>query len=145
MQYIKKPIEIKTSGHINECWIIDYVNYPVTIIGHDRTATLVGYKTYQDMIDGKKHSDSRSITVLGSDVGALTGVDIQDIPNFYTVLTTKTNEETYFENEIATEAGVNTSGPIITPYEAGDLIRVEKTRQVPAFPDFFGGEIIDVV
>ncbi len=131
MQYIQKQIEIDTSGHINECWMIDYTRYPVTVQGHNRTATLVGYRTYSDMLSGKHPSDTRTITVLGSEVGALTGVDIQNIPNFYEVLTTKETTETYYEDELDEEGAFIGS--------------IEKTRQVPAYPDFFGGEIINVL
>ncbi len=131
MKYIKKEIEIYTSGHINECWIIDYVNHPVIVQGEYRTATLVGFRNYTDMINGKKQSDLRTIKVLGKDVGATSGVDIQNIDNFYNVLTTKQITETYYEDELDENGGFIGS--------------IEKTRQVPAYPDFFGGEIIDVV
>lgn len=142
MQYIQKQIEIDTSGHTNEYWVVDFktinlINLPII------TVKMNGIRSYTDFTNGKHVSDSRLITTSSTDLELIGSIGYANIPKLYELLTTKQITETYYEEEIATDSGI--SDYLGTPYQVGDLIQVQKTRQVPAYPEFFGGDVIDVL
>jgi len=131
MQYIKKQIEIGTSGHINECWVVNFENINLVRIPETMdsnvTVNMTGFKSYADMQNGKHSSDSRTVTVTSSDLQLNRSIGYDNIPKFYEVITTKT--VTNIE---------------IVMNELGEPTQVE-SQPIPAYPDFFGGEIVDVV
>jgi hypothetical protein len=140
MQYIKKLIEIGTTGHFNECWECDFktVNlnaYPNISIN------MIGRKSYDDRLAGKNVSETKNVTVTVSDLQLSGAIGYANIPKLYEVLTTKTIEEIYTEEETMTEDGVYNG----MPYQAGSIITVGKTRDIPVYPEFFDGEIINVI
>ena len=140
MQYIKKQIEIGTSGHINECWECDFKTVNLNAYPNI-SVDMVGRKSYDDKVAGKCVSETRNVTVTTSDLELAGTIGYANIPKLYEVLTTKTKEETYTEEETMTEDGVYNG----MPYQAGSVITVEKTRDIPVYPDFFDGEIINVI
>lgn len=128
MQYIKKNIEINTTGHTNECWVVDFKTINLTKLP-EISVVMNGTKSYADLVAGKHTSDSRLVTVTSTDLELNGSIGYANIPKLYEVLTTKQSEETYYTEE---------------PDENGVLVPVEKTRIIPVFPDFFGGEIITI-
>lgn len=135
--YINKQIEYKNTGHINECWVcnfktVDLRNLPQISVELD------GYKSLEDKELGKEVSDVRLVTVTSADLELNGSIGYGDIPKLYEVITTKTIEETYNEDTVAIEDGVHNG----IPYQAGSMISVEKTRTIPAYPDFYQGEIV---
>ena len=139
MQYIKKQIELDTSGHINEYWECDFKNVKLIDLPNI-SVNMLGTKSYTDKMNGKKTSDMKNVIVTSSDLELTGSIGYGNIPKLYEVLTEKLVSETYWGDEVTTEAGFANG----IPYEAGETIKVEKTRQVPAFPTFYGGEIITI-
>ena len=121
MTYIKKPIELKNTGHINECWQCDFKSVNLTNLP-TISVMMIGSKSYDDVSNGKESSDSIEVSVTSSDLELNGSIGYANIPKLYEVLTTKTVETDVTE--------LIDDVPTIT--------RIE----VPVYPQFYEGEII---
>lgn len=124
MTYIKKPIELKNTGHINECWQCDFKTVNLTQLP-TISVMMIGNKSYEDVINGKESYDSITVSVTSQDLELNGSIGYENIPKLYEVLTTKTIE--------------------IDITELVDDVPTVKRIEQPVYPDFFGGEIITVV
>lgn len=121
MAYIKKPIELKNTGHINECWQCDFKTVNLTHLP-TISVMMIGSKSYDDVENGKEPSDSIEVYVTSSDLELNGSIGYANIQKLYEVLTTKTIE-------------VDTT-------ELIDNVPTVTRVEVPVYPQFYEGEII---
>lgn len=121
MTYIKKPIELKNTGHINECWQCDFKTVNLTQLP-TISVMMIGRKSYDDAVNGKDASDSIEVSVTSQDLELNGSIGYENIPKLYEVLTTKTIETDVTElvDDVPT------------------VVKIEK----PVYPEFYNGEII---
>lgn len=110
---IKKEIEFKNTGHINECWVCDLTTLDLTqLLTMDKIGLFMkGYKHISDFNNGKQSCDVIHVLISGSDIGLNGNIGYEHIPLLYKILTTKTH------------------------------LSFENNEEIPSYPEFFGGLI----
>ena len=121
--YIQKEIELNKTGVTSDVWAVDVRNVNWSDDMSQLTVRMKGYKTVEKMNENETSNipsdwvlDVKYATVTSADLELDGSIGFANIPKLYEVLTTKTVEKTDEEGNVTTE---------------------------PAYPDFFGGEIIE--
>jgi hypothetical protein len=111
--YIKKEIEFKNTGHINECWVCDLATLDLThLLTMDQIGLFMkGYKNISDFNNGKQSCDVIHVLISGSDIELNGSIGYNNIPSLYKLLTTKKH------------------------------LSFENNEEIPSYPDFFSGLI----
>lgn len=116
--YIKKQIEINNSGNFTEYWIADVKS--VELMFYPKISILMdGYKDEQAFLDGKERAMVIRVETTASELELSGSIGYENIPKLYELLTTKK----------------------ISPMAV--FLQEGQDNEVPAYPDFFGGEIIE--